>query len=211
MTEKIDLKNIEKKAWASYFQDGLFDIFLGLIALNFGIAPLIEDITGITYLISYGIMLIVAFILFYTGKKYITATRIGRAKFSGERKIKNRKTTLVLAISVIFGCIVLLITATNISPITSNIHFGAVVFGINAVIVFSVMAYFLDFNRLYVYGWLFAGSIVLVEVSRGYVGTAYDNVIGFGTSGVIMICIGLAYLIRFLQRYPLTSEVLSHG
>jgi hypothetical protein len=211
MTEKMDLKSIEKKAWSSYFQDGLFDIFLGLITLNFGIAPLIEEITGIIYLMSYSVMLIVAFILFYAGKKYITATRIGRAKFSRERKTKNRKTTLVLTISVIFGCIVFLITATNLSPVTSNIHFGAVVFGINAIIVFSLMAYLLDFNRLYLYGWFFAASIVFVELSRAYAGITYDNVIGFGTFGVIMIIIGLVYLIRFLHRYPLTSEVLSHG
>lgn len=211
MTENLDLKKIEKKAWASFFQDGLFDIFLGLIALSFGIAPLIEEITGISYMVSYSIMLIVGFIIFYAGKKYITATRIGRAKFSGERKTRNRKTTLVLTISVLFGCIIFLITATNISPITSNIHFGAVVFGTNAIIVFSLMAYFLDFNRLYLYGWFFAASIVFVELSRSYVGTTYDNVIGFGSFGAIIIIIGLVYLIRFLHRYPLNSEVLSNG
>lgn len=207
----MNLKSIEKKAWTSYFQDGLFDIFLGLITLNFGIAPLIEEITGITYLISYCIMLIVGFILFYLGKKYITATRIGRAKFSEERKTRNRKTTLVLTISVIFGCIIFLITATNLSPITSNIHFGAAVFGTNAIIVFSLMAYLLDFNRLYLYGWFFAASIVFVELSRAYVGTTYDNVIGFGTFGMIIILIGLVYLIRFFHRYPLNPEVLSNG
>ena len=200
MNEKMDLKKIEKKLWTSYFQDGLWDIFLGLILLNLGIAPFLEEITGTTYLLSYIIVLIVAYIILSSGKKYITAQRLGRAEFSAERMSKKKKTRIILAISVIFGLIVFLIAATNTFPFKSNIHFGAVVFGINAIIVFSLMAYLLDFNRLYIYGWFFAASIVFVELSRSYVGTTYDNVIGFGTFGVIIIIIGLVYLIRFFHR-----------
>jgi uncharacterized membrane protein len=177
MPEKINLKKIEKKAWKSYHQDGLWDILLGLILLNFGIAPILEDITGTTYLLSYIIILVAAFLIFYGGKKYITTPRLGRAGFSIERKSKTKKTSIVLTISVILGLIVFMIAATDILPIISNIHFGALAFGINAIIVFSLMAYYLDFNRLYLYGWFFAGSIALVEFSRNYVGSTYDNVI----------------------------------
>jgi len=73
------------------------------------------------------------------------------------------------------------------------------------------MAYFLDFNRLYLYGWFFAGSIILTELSRNYVGTIYDNVLGFVIFGGIMILIGVIYFIRFLQKYPLTHEEILNG
>ncbi len=207
MTEKIDLKKIEKKAWKSYHQDGLWDIFLGLILLNFGIAPLLEEITGTTYLLSYIIILVVAFIIFYSGKKYITTPKLGRVGFGTERKSKTKKTSIVLTISVVLGLIVFII-ATNTLPIIGTIHFGAIVFGINAIIVFSLMAYYLDFNRLYLYGWFFGASIALSEISYNYVGYTYDNIIGFGLFAGIMIIIGLAYLIRFMQKYPNPSEVM---
>ncbi len=208
MTEKIDLKKIEKKAWKSYHQDGLWDIFLGLILLNFGIAPLLEEITGTTYLLSYIIILVVAFIIFYSGKKYITTPKLGRVGFGTERKSKTKKTSIVLTISVVLGLIVFIIAATNTLPIIGTIHFGAIVFGINAIIVFSLMAYYLDFNRLYLYGWFFGASIALSEISYNYVGYTYDNIIGFGLFAGIMIIIGLAYLIRFMQKYPNPSEVM---
>ena len=211
MTEKIDLKKIEKKAWKSYHQDGLWDIFLGLILLNFGIAPIIEEITGITYLISYNLILVAAFIIFYGGKKYITIPRLGRAGFSTERKSKTKKTSIILTISVILGLIVFIIAATDVLPIIGNIHFGAIVFGINAIIVFSLMAYYLDLNRLYLYGWFFAGSIVLVELSHNYVGSTYDNVLGFGIFGVIMVLIGFTLLIQFLQKYSLPRKEIVDG
>ena len=211
MNENIDLKKIEKKAWTSYFQDGLWDILLGLILLNFGIAPLIEDITGITYLLSYNVVLIVAFIIFYSGKKYITTPRLGKVKFSAERKTKQKKTTLVVALSVLFGLIVFAFAATDFLSFKTTIYFGAILFGINAVIVFSVMAFFLDFNRLYVYGWFFALSIVIVEISRPYVSSTFDNIIGFGIFGGIILLIGIAYLIRFIQKYPLQTEETFHG
>ncbi len=218
MNENMDLKKIEKKAWISYFQDGLWDIFIGLLLLNFGIAPLIGAVINSNYsqgelsdLISYSIILIVAYITLYCGKKYITAPRLGRAKFSTERKSKTKKTTIVFGLSALFGALVFILIATDFFPFNYALQFGAIVFSVNAIIVFSAWAYFFDFNRLYLYGWFFAASIVLVEVSHPYVGITYDNVIGFGVFGGIIVLIGIAYLIRFLKKYPFPTEATLHG
>jgi len=218
MNENMDLKQIEKKAWISYFQDGLWDIFVGLLLLNFGIAPLIGAVINSDYsqselsdLISYSIILIAAYIILYCGKKYITAPRLGRAKFSTERKSKTKKTTIVFGLSALFGLLVFILIATDFIPFKNTLQFGAIAFGINAIIVFSAWAYFFDFNRLYLYGWFFAASILLVELSRPYVGITYDNVIGFGVFGGIIVLIGIAYLIRFLQKYSLPTEETYHG
>ena len=207
MPENINLKEIEKKAWKSYFQDGLWDIFLGLILFSFGIIPFLEEI-GVPELLNYVLFFVPAYIIFFAGKKFITVPRIGRVKFGTKRKTKNIKSTIILIFSVIFGFVVLLLTITNTIPMIANIHAGAILFSVNAIIVFSLMAYFLDFNRLYLYSWFFAASIALVELSRSSVGTTYDNVIGFGSFGVIIILIGIVYLIRFIQKYPKSSEVV---
>lgn len=218
MNENMDLKKIEKKIWISYFQDGVWDIFIGLLLLNFGIAPFIGAVINGDYsqselsdLISYSIILIVAYIILYCGKKYITAPRLGRVKFSTERISKAKKTTIVFGLSVLFGALVFILIATDSLLFNNTLQFGAIAFGINAIIVFSAWAYFFDFTRLYLYGWFFAASIVLVEISRPYVGSTFDNVIGFGVFGGIIILIGLAYLIRFIQKYPLPKEEISYG
>ena len=211
MTDKINLKKIEKKAWTSYFQDGLWDIFLGILLINFGLAPFIEDITGTTYLLSYCIIIFIAYLTFYSGKKYITIPRLGKTEFSKKRKTRQIKTTIILAISVIFGLIMFIVAATNLLSFDNNAYTAAIIFGINAIIVFSLMAYYLDFPRLYLYGFFFAAPIVISELSYTYIGSQYDNVIGFGFFGFLIILIGLVYLVRFLKNYSLPAEMTYNG
>jgi uncharacterized membrane-anchored protein len=206
MTEKIDLKKIEKKAWKSCFQDGLWDIFLGLILLSFGLSPFIEELIGTTYLISYIILLSIGYIIFYGGKKYITVPRIGNVKFGPKRKIKKIKVVIILAISVIFGLAVLLLTQTNLVPYNIDISIWGIIFAINALIVFSLMAYYLDFPRLYIYSIFFATSIFIVETSRSHVGSTYDTLIGFGMFGIVVVLVGILHLTRFVRRYPLQRK-----
>ena len=211
MNEKIDLKEIEKKAWKSCFQDGLWDIFLGLILLSFGISPFIEELTGIIYLISYITLLSIGYIIFYGGKKYITIPRIGKVKFGPKRKIKKIKVVIILAISVIFGLAAILLTQTDLIPYNIDISIWGIIFSINALIVFSLLAYYLDFPRLYIYSIFFATSIFIVETSRSHVGTTYDTLVGFGMFGVIVVLIGLLHLTRFVRRYPLHKEEITDG
>lgn len=203
MTKEINLKEMEKKAWKSCFQDGLWDIFLGLIIVGFGIAPLIEEITGITYLISLIILLSLGYIIFYSGKKYITVPRIGNVKFGPKRKLKKIKVVIILAISVIFGIAAIVFTQTDLKPYNMDVSIWGIIFAINALIVFSLMAYYLDFPRLYIYSIFFAISIFIIETSSSHVGSTYDNVIGFGMLGVVIVLVGILHLTRFVRRYPL--------
>ena len=40
MAEEIDLKELEKKVYRSTFQDGIWDIFVGMIFLAFSFIPI---------------------------------------------------------------------------------------------------------------------------------------------------------------------------
>ena len=42
MTEPLNLKEIEKKAWRSTFEDGLWDIYLGSLFFIMGVSPLLR-------------------------------------------------------------------------------------------------------------------------------------------------------------------------
>ncbi|MFH1941178.1 MAG: hypothetical protein ABIL68_03660, partial [bacterium] len=44
MIQALDLKALEKKTFRSTFEDGLWDIFIGLIFLQFAVAPLLNDL-----------------------------------------------------------------------------------------------------------------------------------------------------------------------
>ena len=42
MNNKLDLKEVEQKVFQTTFQDGLWDIYLGLLLIIFGLSPLLE-------------------------------------------------------------------------------------------------------------------------------------------------------------------------
>ncbi|MFX1448787.1 MAG: hypothetical protein ACFFCG_11745, partial [Promethearchaeota archaeon] len=93
MAEKVDLKEMEKRAWKSNFQDGLWDIYFGLLIMGIGFnwlggfLGLPETMGVMVTLISWDIGAMVIFIL---GKKFITTPRMGFVKFGQIRKKRNK-------------------------------------------------------------------------------------------------------------------------
>ena len=100
MNTNMNLKEIERKAFRSFFQDGIWDIFLGLLMILMGLGPWLGgkmgggEIEFTSVVIIMGILILVALaavIGFNLAKKYITTPRLGVARFTAPRrkKIKN--------------------------------------------------------------------------------------------------------------------------
>jgi hypothetical protein len=55
MVEDINLKEIQRKVYLTFFQDGLWDIFLGLFILAWGLSILTETayLPGVSFLGIY--------------------------------------------------------------------------------------------------------------------------------------------------------------
>jgi hypothetical protein len=151
MTGNVNLKELEKKAFKSTFQDGLWDIQLGLIIL--GIA-LTEFIRNDYFLILYYAVIIV---LFMAAKKFITSGIKG-------------------------------------------FPFGLIIVSLNVLIVFSLMAYFMDFERLYYYAVLVAVSFPMTEILEVNELISNGSYVFLVPSG-IMVITGAVLLIRFMREY----------
>ena len=219
MTHKLSLKEAERKAFRSTFQDGIWDLYLGSLLLLMGVGPLMGTKLEEGSMTTIGILgLLIAFACvpmlgFWAGKKFITTPRIGLVEFGQARKEKKKKVTLIFSISALVGVILLVLTSamTNNPPkwIDSAWMIPAGVWGVNAIVVFSLGAYFLDFTRAYIYGWLFAipfpASILLYENFNLPMIAPY-----FVAAGG-MILIGLVLFIRFLSDYPLPDEGVYDG
>ena len=98
MSQNISLKALERNAWTSYFQDGLWDIFLGLLLVSSAVNTWLSD-SGVpssarisTYI---GIMVLGGLVL-WAGKRFITVPRLGRVKFGPKRKAKLNWVRVVL-------------------------------------------------------------------------------------------------------------------
>ena len=191
MSQDINLKEIERRAWTSYFQDGLWDIFMGLLMLTMGIRSITDNVW-------FTLVILGALLVAVVGKKFITIPRIGRVKFGPARKAKQNKMGAVVGIAVLATIILLLTTILGLDTPQAVV---APVLVIGIALVFGLMAYYMDFRRLYAYGLLFAISMALWETLDKPIGP-----MAFSVSGGIALLIGLAALIRFLRKYPKTAE-----
>lgn len=199
MAKDVNLKEIQRNVYMSFFQDGLWDIFLGLFILGWGLAIL----TGGTYL--PGVLFASLYFSAWGVKKWLTYPRIGYVRFS---EISRRRIT---ARFVILGVVVLLIGVMaavlwgiGTRPRWLADYFPLVFNGMLAVVV-CIVAYWARANRFYLYAVL----IFLGAVFHLWLGIPWE--FGFIGAGGIIVIIGVVILINFLHKYPKMDEEAQHN
>jgi len=210
VSQMINLKELERKAWTSYFQDGLWDIYLGLLLLAMAISALLSDVgfsesLGMTILIGLEVL---AMLVLWAGKKFITVPRMGRVRFGPKRKAKLNWVRVVLFISVLVGAgvfVAALAMRGNRPEWLNGTFVFPAVWMVNAMVVFSLGAYFLDFSRLYLIGVMYALPVPLDIVFRKF--SDIDlSFIAFGAPAMVILIVGLVVFARFLREYELLPE-----
>mgnify|MGYP001091461363 CR=1 FL=1 len=210
MSQNINLKELERKAWTSYFQDGLWDIYLGLLLLAMAVSALLSDVGfseswQMTLLIGLEVL---AMLVLWVGKKLITVPRMGRVKFGPKRKAKLSWVMVILFISVLVGAGVF-VAGLAMRPDRPGwlnaTFFLPAAWVVNTIVVFSLGAYFLDFNRLYLIGVMYALAVPLDILFRQL--TDIDlSFLAYGVPAMVILIVGLVMLARFLRDYPLLPE-----
>ena len=204
MTDKINLKELEKKAYRFSFKDGIYDTAYGVLLLSFAIAPIIREIIYPWYIL---ILVLPAPLILIFGKKYLTIPRIGVVKFDQKRRKTRKKMVLMYAILVPITILVVILTLINMFPgnfgSAMNGYAVPVGAGIFAIVILSLSAYLIDFPNMYIYGIIIGFGIPIMEILQRTIGPPFDSLITFGVTGIILLIIGLTTLIRFIQKYPI--------
>jgi hypothetical protein len=214
MATDLDLKQLERKAFRSTFQDGLWDIFLGLLLLNMGGGTLLGG-SGMSPLWSMVVLTVFAglvLLVFWAGKKYITTPRIGSVEFGPQRKSKLKRVRAVLFLSVLMGVLTFLwgwaAWSGRLPYLLAELPIPAYVWAVQCLAVFSVAAYFMDVTRFYLYGVLYALPFPLgILLARNTdLSGIHSMALTFGSAGGIMVVIGVLLFIRFVRRHPKPAE-----
>lgn len=206
MSQTISLKELERKAWRSTFQDGIWDIYLGLLLVAMGALSFMTNrgMPETMSMLIYIGLIIVTLIILWAGKKFITVPRMGRVKFGEKRKARLNWVRLFLVLSVVLGIVAWVATPILISGGISRITlttFVPALWALNCIILFSMGAYFLDFSRLYLIGILYAIAIPANEVLIEFTNLNLSY-LTLGLPGLIIVAMGLVVLVRFLHEYP---------
>jgi hypothetical protein len=212
MTDKLDLQELERKAFRSTYQDGLWDLYFGLIVICMALfiyrpAAGYSPMNIVLALSSMG----AAYALFWAAKKFITLPRMGQVRFGAQRE--KRKRTLVLVMSAVVLIQVSLISlqlwAWAHPEVGARLNgfladrdlMDLAVASVAALMVgpsMILVAYFIDFPR----GYFIASLIALAVFLMIYLNQpVYPIVIG-----MLIAVPGLVLFVRFLQKYPLRRE-----
>lgn len=211
MTEQIEIKELEKKAWKSTFQDGFWDIYFGLILSGLGFSwlgsyfGLPETVDVLVTLFSWDLG---AMGILFLGKKYITQPRMGFVKFGPRRKKKKKMLAIFLGLNVALTIITLILTMLGFLQqlIIPGFVLMLAIGLIFITVPFSTIAYFLQLKRLYLYALLGGFGLSFSEILFPITGSPINDFITFGGIGLIITLTGLTIFIRFLRNYPMKKD-----
>lgn len=194
MLPDVNLKKIQRKVYMSYFQDGIWDIFLGLFLLGWGLSIITEAV------FLPGVFFVVIYFTIWGVKKWLTYPRMGYVKFSAtSRRIIKTRFVILLTAVFLLGFLVSLLMGIGTTPQWLTDYFPLLFNGMLALIV-CLAAYWVRVNRFY----LHAALIFLAAVSHQWLGFQWE--FGFIGAGSIIVLIGLGFLISFLRKYPKLAE-----
>jgi hypothetical protein len=201
MTKETSLREIEKKTYMSYHQDGLLDIFIGAYVLLFGIGIIVNNTLSLDMgFIIPAIFPVVMVPIWIQSKKKITMPRIGFVKL--RRTASNRLTAVLLGLMVA-GMATFLVFSIGLSQswVTSLREFLTsyymILIGISALAFTSLFAGTMGLKRLYGYGIL---TLVLF-VAGHFIASPLEYLTI--TIGIAVLANGIILLMQFIKKYPL--------
>ena len=206
MNDEINLKDLEKKTWIATLQDGLWDIYFGLIIMGLGLAPLgrflgLPETIGVLILVISWDM--IAGLVLILGKIYISRPRIGFVKFGQIRKKRHKLLAKFLGINVGLTVIVFIFTLLGIFQITLPGYMVMLVIGLLFITTpFSFIAYFLQLKRVYLYALLGGFGLFFSELLKPILNVPFNDVLVFVPFGGMILLFGIIILIHFLNLYP---------
>jgi hypothetical protein len=205
----LSLRAIESESWKTMHQNGLFDLFFGVVLSANALSMLLDEL-GVAAAIRIGAMLAlyaVGIVGSWLLRRRCVVPRAGTAKFGTERRRRIRWTRIVLAISMLLTLALLaLITIARFSPtrwLGALGDYGPSAFiGIIILIPLGMISYAFDSPRMLIHGTLFVGAEFATVALGHSCSLPAPGAIAFGSAAGVSLTIGLVVFTRFLRTVP---------
>ena len=212
MSQKKDLKVIEKKVFTSFHQDGLIDLFLGFIMLV-SILSSTLDASGISdsirIIIYVPLMVILGPVLYTLCKRYITFPRMGYVKLGSKQKRKRNVIIFSIITAILATLVILTVLLGNKAGNVGSVFGIKAEFWTSALVtliiigIFAVIAFVLMTPRFYLLGLIVGMSEPLHMLLKHFTQIKYIGVIAYGIPALLLFILGSIVLKRFMNKYPL--------
>lgn len=212
MNNSPTLRDVQKKTMQlTTFEDGFWDLLLGLIFMALAMYPITREMFGpvlnLTLFLAILAILVIGQLVL---RHYVSVPRIGYARPRRTPKMRVILVITILLVLLTLGLVLLtLLSPESPSPANlqapTNVRSYAVEWIVFLVMgaLFAGMGYVFGVTRLYFYGWLL-GLSNLASVYMSHTAGWTFLIPSAGAAGIIIL-IGLALLVRFLRKYPVQS------
>ena len=205
MAKEPNLKEIERRTYMSYHQDGLLDIFTGVYILGFGLGIFMDTVWESGFgAIMPAILIAIVLPIWVAAKRRITMPRIGFVKFGhggGTSKLMAIFIGLAVAgLGVAFAFTIATFQSGSRQLLDLIFQNGMLIVGFGSLAVCILFGYSMGLRRLYAYGLLAMITLVighLLDIFFAYILSAL---------GITVIATGVALLIGFVKKYPLKGD-----
>jgi len=194
----VDPQQIERRAYMAYHRDGLWDIFLGLIFIIYGIMIQVDQAA---YMAIWFVILLPAIVKY---KKSFTQKRLGYARFSEKREQKEKKNrvalTILLSFTLALGIIAFYAFTGDAGWQRWLRSLRLLPFGGVVTLIVAALGLLYGMYRLVLYA-----GIILAVFLAGHLFNA-DPAACFLLPGAVFLVVGLILMIRFMKKYPRSKE-----
>jgi len=199
MNAPFNLKELERKAFRSFYQDGIWDIFFGLMMLAM-YASTVFDNSGNKALKILPMIFLEIFAMFFLiyGKKQITTPRLGHVVFGPKRKRRLVYIFIVNLVALVAGVVLYGVNDLLSLNLAQSELIAPLGMGVWIAFLTSIMAYFLDFDRLYIYALIYGSTFAAVLL--------LDLPILFLVAALLILIPGGVIFFRFLSTTKPVSE-----
>jgi hypothetical protein len=202
MSKDTDLKQIEKKTYKFYHQDGIIDLLIGC-GILFAILCFLSEMLWLS-----GSFVIFAVIFYTSIKQKITIPRIGFVKFGqkGQHRTLFILTILIGNIFLLFFLGLFLYRNSIPQWITENlITYPSLILGGIACVITVLTALISGIKRFYFYG-----AAILICFVIGQI-TSVDLWISSLIVGLLFFLTGIIKLVYFIKKYPFQEKEIFNG
>lgn len=213
--KNLSLQSIESRSWKVRQQDGLFDIYFGLLMLAIAISALVEALGAPDpfRLVALIVLQFSAAGGFALARRRYAMPRLGAVKFGTNRNQRSRVLRIAIAVCVLMTTAIAVLTAVGGSPLGLFSRLGRyalpTVVSLVVGIPLATIAIFMQFTRVLVHAGLFVAATFALTASGHDFMDPIPGAIAFGACGSASLTIGLVYFVRFLRRVPRADREVS--
>jgi hypothetical protein len=214
MSQPYNLSQIQRRTYQMIsFEDGLYDLLLGITFMFLAIYPVTRELLGPTWnfvlFLSLLALTIVAQLLV---RHLVSQPRIGYVRLRKTLTLRVLFIIGVVMVVITFGLVLLTLLSPGLEP-TSSVPAEAP--GERSYLVefitllfmgglLSAMGYVFGVRRLYFYGWM-VGLAYLASVYMEH-NAGWILLIPMAFAAGVILVTGFVLFLRFLRKYPLPAE-----